>query len=254
MLKFDGIQGIIFDVDDTLLSNHPPRMRTGLHEHSRVHAAHELGKRYGIRGLQELNDEQALDDFLNAKEHSLHGTLWRTLTRIGEVQGELDLTHPLLVEMVALKDKVHEETLRTYGEEVPGAAAFIEKLAKRGLKNKMAIASTSYRRDVLVFFEMANLHRFFPDKRIITREMFTHPKPHPEAYEMAFKTLGLKDKSKVLAFEDDPRGIMSAKAAGLYTCAITTKFKREDLAGLAVPPDFIADSYAEFEKVLGLGS
>src|SRR5688572_28460928 len=189
MLKIDDVQGVIFDVDDTILSNHPPRKPTGLHEHSRMRAAYEVGKRHGIPALQEMTDEQALHDFLDAKEHSLHGTIWQTLTRIGEVQGELDLTHPLLVEMVALKDDLHEETLRKYGEEVPGATAFIEKLAKRGLKDKMAIASTSFRRDVLVFFEMANLHRFFPDKRIITRELFTHPKPHPEVFELAFKTI-----------------------------------------------------------------
>lgn len=252
MLKIDDIQGVIFDVDDTLLSNHPPGMPAGLHEHSRLAAGQIVGKRHGIRGLVEMTDEQALGDFLNAKVHSLHGTIWQTLTRIGMVHGELDLTHPLLIELVALKDELHEKTLREYGEEVPGAAAFVEKLAKHGWQDKMAIASTSYRRDVLVFFEMANLHRFFPDHRIITRENFTHPKPHPEAFETALKTLSIKDKSKVLAFEDDPRGIMSAKAAGLYVCAITTKFKREDLAALAVPPDLIADSYDEFAKLLAL--
>lgn len=252
MLKIDDIQGVIFDVDETLLSNHPPAIPWGLHERSRVMAARVTGKRHGIRGLQELTDEQAYRDFHDSSVHSLHGAIWQTLKRIGEVQGELDVTHPLLLEMVVLKDELHEETLRKHGQEVPGATKFIEKLADRGLRGKMAIASTSYRRDVLVFFDMANLHRFFPDKRIITRENFTHPKPHPEAYKLALKTLGGKDKSRVLVFEDDPRGVMSAKAAGLFTCAITTQYKRDELAGLAVPPDLIADSYDEFATIFGI--
>jgi beta-phosphoglucomutase-like phosphatase (HAD superfamily) len=252
MLKIDDIQGVIFDVDETLLDNYPPHIPYGLHEQSRVRAAHTVGKRHGIKALQEFTDEQAYQAFRDAPVHSLHGAVWQTLKMIGEVQGELDLTHPLLIEMVTLKDELHGETLRMHGKEVPGATQFIEKLVEYGLRDKLAIASTAYRRDILVFFDMANLHRFFPDKRIITRELFTHPKPHPESFEMAFKTLGLKSKSKVIAFEDDPRGIMSAKAAGLYTCAITTRFKKEDLADLAVPPDFIGESYAEFEKSLGL--
>jgi beta-phosphoglucomutase-like phosphatase (HAD superfamily) len=58
----------------------------------------------------------------------------------------------------------------------------------------------------------------------------------------------------VVAFEDDPRGIMSAKAAGLYTCAITTCYSRQLLAELEVPPDLIADSFAQFATLLGMPS
>jgi HAD superfamily hydrolase (TIGR01509 family) len=252
MLKLADIQGVIFDVDETLLDNHPPHISFGLHEHSRVQAAHEVGKRHGIKGLQTFTMEQAHQAFKDASVHSLHGAIWQMLKMVGAVQGEMDLTHPLLVEMAALKDELHEDTLRKYGKPFPGAVEFVESIASHGLKDKMAIASTAYRRDIMVFFDMANLHRFFPDHRIITREQFTHPKPHPEAYQLALKTIKVSDPAKVLAFEDDPRGIMSAKAAGLYTCAITTRFKKADLRKLAVPPDFIADSFAEFEKVFGL--
>jgi beta-phosphoglucomutase-like phosphatase (HAD superfamily) len=82
----------------------------------------------------------------------------------------------------------------------------------------------------------------------------THAKPNPEVYDKAVAALGLPDEARpfTLAFEDDPRGIMSAKAAGLYTCAITTRFTKAELASLEVAPDLIAESYAEFEQLLGL--
>jgi beta-phosphoglucomutase-like phosphatase (HAD superfamily) len=48
----------------------------------------------------------------------------------------------------------------------------------------------------------------------------------------------------VLAVEDDPRGIMSAKAAGLFTAAITTRHSHASLETLAVAPDVTVDSYA----------
>lgn len=252
MLKIDDVQGVIFDVDDTLLNNYPPKFPFGLHERSRLKAAQEVGKRHGIQKLIKFTDEQAFQAFNDAPEHSLNGAVWQMLIMAEAAQGEIDLAHPLLLEIVELKDRQHEDVLRKHGREVAGACAFVARLADRGFKDNMAVASTAYRRDILVFFEMADLHRFFPDHRIISRENFTHPKPHPEAFETALKTLSFKDKSKILAFEDDPRGIVSAKAAGLFTCAITTRFSKKDLAGLAVPPDVVAESYDEFAKFLAL--
>jgi hypothetical protein len=45
---------------------------------------------------------------------------------------------------------------------------------------------------------------------------------------------------------------MAAKAAGLYVCAITTRFDRASLNSLEVAPDLIADSFQEFAGQFGL--
>ncbi len=89
-------------------------------------------------------------------------------------------------------------------------------------------------------------------KRIIAKDNVTHAKPHPEAFDTAFLSLGLPDsvRSQVLAFEDHPRGIMSAKAAGLYACGITAVFPRNTLIELEVTSDLVADSFDEFRKLL----
>lgn len=255
MLKYSEMRGAIFDVDDTLLNNHPNGSKFGLHERSRLAAAQEVGKRHGLPGLEHFTERQSTDAFLNAVEHSRDGAIWQMLVMAGEVAGDnINRQHPLLLEMGHLKEVLHEVILRKDGQEVHGATTFVRTLDHGHLAGKLAIASTACRRDIDVFIDMASLGDVFPDERIISRERFTHAKPHPEPFDMAFATFGLPEDARpyVAAFEDDPRGIMSAKAAGLFTCAITTRFSRDELAGLEVAPDLIADSYEEFAEVLGI--
>lgn len=135
---------------------------------------------------------------------------------------------------------------------MPGAVAFVEWLAAQGLHDRMAVASTARRIDIEIFFETCGLKRFFPDIRIIAKDGVTNLKPHPEAFDKAFLTLGLPDgaRAQTLAFEDNPRGIMSAKGAGLYTCAITTIYPKKSLQALEVAPDLVADSFTEFRHLL----
>lgn len=254
-MKATELQGAIFDVDDTLLDNYFDRSGIGLHEWSRLVAAHVVGKRHNIVGLQEFTAEQAREAFVNAKVHNLESTVWEMLYMVGEVaRDEVDSLHPLLLEIMELKEDLHEDVLRTRGGEVKGAVKFVEALAASGLEGKLAIASTACRRDVDVFFEMTGLHRYFPDEHIVSRERMTNAKPNPEAFNRAFATLGLPDEARkyVVAFEDDPRGIMSAKAAGLYVCAIATRCTKEELMSYTIAPDAVADSYAEFAEMFGL--
>jgi beta-phosphoglucomutase-like phosphatase (HAD superfamily) len=59
---------------------------------------------------------------------------------------------------------------------------------------------------------------------LVTGDMVSHGKPHPEPYQRAFDWLsGRKpgaDKRYVVALEDSVPGVASAEAAGLVTVAI----------------------------------
>lgn len=253
MPKYSDFSGVIFDVDDTLLDNLPRDPVRRLHERSRLQAIHTVGKRHGIKELRRVTAQQNIDGFLTAPAHSLRSAVWNIMYIAGLVAvNEPDDTNQIFQEIVNLKDQLHEKLLREEGNEVPGASAFVRSLAANGFKDKMAIGSTAVPRDINIFLEKTGLTPFFPKERIISLENITHPKPHPEVFELAFKTLGLKDKTKVLVFEDDPRGIMAAKAAGLQVYAITTAYDRGHLAAQPVAPDLIADSFAEFRQLLGL--
>lgn len=255
MLSYRNFRAAIFDVDDTLLDNRHEDPRLALHERSRHAAVQAVGKRRNIAALANLTLDQNRDGWDNSPEHTLEGALWTILLETGVVQEAIiDHSHPLLKEMAELKEELHEEILRKFGQEVPGATAFVRQLAANGFKGKLAIASTANPRDIYIFLDKTGLRELFPDAHIISKHHTTKSKPHPEAFNLAFAALGLPEsaRAKTLAFEDHVRGVASAKAAGLFTCAITTNFSREQLLALDTPPDLIADSFAEFAELLGL--
>lgn len=259
MLQLLQIKGVIFDLDDTLLDNGPAgKPAEWLHSRSRLAAAHAVGKEHNIKALQDLTPEANASMFLTAKVHSLPGASWNILYTQGLVESEdIDVNspmYPLLLELVARHHELHEAILRKYGREVPGASAFVKYLASHGFRDKLALATSSFRQDIDIFLEKYELGNCFPEERIISYEKVTRPKPDPECFDLAFRSLGLSDdqRRQVLAFEDNPRGLLSAKAAGLYTCALTTRYGRDAPELHATKPDMIADSFAEYRALLGI--
>lgn len=249
MINFK-VEGAIFDVDDTLLDNKSSNPKTALHERARLVAVHEVGKRHGIQKLAALTIEDNFNAFLNAPVHTLEAAVWEIFLMTGVADSRtINLMHPLLKEIVTIKDKLYEDILLHEGEEVPGSVAFVRALALSGV-DRMAIASTAIRRDIDIFLLKTGFKPLFPESRIKSKESITHPKPNPEQFNIAFLSLDLPEKTRghVCAFEDDPRGVMAAKSAGLFTCAITTRYPKDFLLSREVPPDLVAESFREFAE------
>ena len=115
------------------------------------------------------------------------------------------------------------DTFRAYNRE-----AFFHKIKKEGLPVKpglyallqflrrqdipMAVATSSsgdYARDNL---EQAGISHYF--SAVVTGDMVSHTKPHPEIYLEACRLLQVCPAC-AMAFEDSPNGIRSAKSAGM---------------------------------------
>ena len=253
MLPFTP-KGAIFDVDDTLLDNKGDSPR-GLHERSRYMAVKEVGKRHNISKFKRWTYKENYHAFHDAPTHTLVGALWNTLLMTGLRSGKTpDQDDPLLIELLEVKMALHEAIILKEGEPYPGAVEFVTALAGSGLKDTLAVATTAYPRDLNIFFKKTGLDKYFPQDRVISTEQVKNPKPDPEAYELAFKTLGLPeaDRKYVVAFEDNPRGIKSAQGAGLYVCALTSIFSRQELETIEPAPEFIADNFIELAKFFGL--
>lgn len=247
----DRVSGAVFDVDDTLLDNQAGVEFGTLHELTRLRAIHEIALRYNLPTLATLTEQENLDAFLNASTHSLDGAVWEALYLKEIVDAkDLDPTNKLLNEIVELKNSLHVETLRELGREVLDASAFVRVFADTyNLGDKMAIASTAIRRDIGIFLdELTELRELFPEERIVAFEdiPFGLGKPHPEAFNRAFKTLGLpeEERGNVVAFEDDPRGIIAAKKAGMFVCAIATRFTPDQLRERS-EPDIVIEGFRE---------
>ncbi|HTE22427.1 MAG TPA: HAD family phosphatase [Candidatus Limnocylindria bacterium] len=251
MIDFE-VKGAIFDVDDTLLDN-MEHTGNGLHERSRLLAVREVGGQFGVETLANYSAESNALAFRRAKVHTLEGALWHILTDAGMVASEtIDHENELLVAMAARKNSLHDVILQDEAEPIQDAPAFVRALVRAGVN--VAIASTAIRRHIDIFLTKTSLGEYFPAVRVKSYESFTNPKPDPEVFNLAFDTLGLPESGRAhtCVFEDDPRGIGGAKAAGLYVCAITTRYDRDTLSALEVPPDLIADSYQEFAGYFGL--
>lgn len=259
MIQFAEVKGAIFDLDDTLLDNGPLDQPTKwLHARSRLAAIHEIADNRHIPELTRVTPEENITGFQTASVHSALGGIWNIMYMKGLVPDpQIDPSHqlyPLAQEITVRKHELHEAILREFGVEMPGASRFLRALADNGLTQHMALATSAIPRDITIILDKYNWHEYFPEHRIISAEKVTRHKPDPECFDLAFRSLKLPDSSRrdVLAFEDNPRGIASAKAAGLFVCAITSRLKADDPALLAAAPDLVADSYEEFATRLGL--
>ncbi|HEX8227043.1 MAG TPA: HAD family phosphatase [Candidatus Saccharimonadales bacterium] len=254
MLKSSEMQGAIFDVDDTLLDNGGGTDLTlSLHARSRLAAVYEAAEQYDLPTLRALTPEQNVQGFMTAKVHSLPGAVWNILHMTGTVDSEdIDPSNKLFQQIVARKNELHEAVIREFGVEIPGATDFVRSLAEADLADRLAIGSSAIRRDIDIFLEKYDLTELFPESHIISLEKITRPKPDPETFQLAFASLGLPESARrfVPVFEDDPRGMLAAKRAGHYLCAITTKFSRDDPLVLAAEPDVIFDTYDELRSLM----
>jgi beta-phosphoglucomutase len=116
----------------------------------------------------------------------------------------------------ALEDK--EEIFRSLANPTlfPGADTLVQMIRERGKRLALVTgtsgeeARTNLPSDLLACFDV-----------LVSGDMVTEGKPHPEPYRMALSLIGAKpDESLVI--ENAPYGIASARRAGLRCIAVTT--------------------------------
>lgn len=260
MKRPERVSGAIYDVDDTLLDNEQAAhgLAGNLHGVANVAAIKKLAAlpEGAYQHLSDITYEEVVRNFEASPIHTVPGTFYTLLKSRGILSGDIDPTHPLIEQLLLLKNAAYAELLAQYGCAVPGAIEFVRDFSTHfGIEHKNAIASTATFPDIKAFLGISALTPYFPDERIIDCSRVTHPKPHPEIFDTAFRTLGLPDSERqnVVAFEDHPRGMLSARKTGLYVCALVTEaYSRRMLEQAEAQPDFIADSYDDFREYFGL--
>lgn len=104
---------------------------------------------------------------------------------------------------------------------MPGILALLDALDQENIP--CAVASNSERVWVDQVLNIIGLTDRF--SVIATADEVAHPKPAPDVYLLAAERLGVPPEH-CAAFEDSPRGLAAAHAAGMFTVAVPTALTR----------------------------
>ena len=189
----DGIRGFVFDFDGTIV----------LSEHVHMRAWEDLSAETGIPLPPHF-----LEESVGVTDRHLIAKLSDAWT--GKISAK---------DIAAKKKQYYLDRSRSECELIPGVREAIRGLSSQG---PIAIATSSSLVEVepiLAFFE---LRSYF--KEIHTVETVQHPKPDPEIYLNACKSIGQVPQACV-AFEDSIPGAASARDAGCKLVTLATLYE-----------------------------
>lgn len=152
---------------------------------------------------------------------SAHAAVWTEADGLAQVGNALIVTGEYMkarigstLSAAAIVDQLVDHVASSLAVDVPwrpGALDLIK--AFQALEIPQALVTMSY----APIAEAVARH--LPFEAVITGDIVTHGKPHPEAYLTAAAVLGV-DPARCLAIEDSPKGAASANAAGCHVLAV----------------------------------
>jgi len=192
--RFHTFKGVLFDFDGTLADT--------MGDHYNAWAA--VLFEYGFQLKRE--DYYPLEG-MRVPDLAAH---WLSLLNHLNKDGDRQL--PTVEDIVRKKDAhyLKHHALRFF----EGVEELIDSLKNEGIKIAIVTAARSHRLEKSV---SSNFLKKF--NAIVTGDLVTHPKPHPESYLKGAELLGL-DPSVCLAIENAPLGVQSAKSAGMRCFAV----------------------------------
>ncbi len=134
---------------------------------------------------------------------------------------EAQLGKPLDRTEVRTRRRARYAELVATQQVMPGVLEYIHDARRLGLR--LGVASSSSWDWVTSHLERLDLARYFDT--LACRSDVARSKPAPDLYLLAVEALGLAPY-EVIALEDSPNGIASAKAAGLFCVAVPNDLTR----------------------------
>lgn len=252
--------GLVLDVDDTLVSGRAvwgPHKGESLHDISRVDAARSIGKTLKNEFLRTLSPAVSQRAFTEAVEHSTQGSLAMLLHMAGITETpQIDPENDILQEFIALRQQLHLANIRRYAGLNPGA----QELLAFGLNHTEygnAVATTASTEEFEVVMDRFELGEFVHLGSAMTHDRCVLPKPSPEPFRAAAKTLlpeGLKkyEQHRIIrqmwGVDDSLLGIESAHSAKLVTVGMgSSRHSARELAripGVDIAIDGLPDALA----------
>lgn len=217
------IQGVVFDMDGTLLHNMP------FHQE----AFDTFAQRHGLP-LLTLETRKWMDGKRN-RDIFPH-LLDRPAMTVDEVE-------------VLADEKESLYRLLSTGRltALPGLLRLLDLLAQRGIPVSLATSAPLAN----VTHTLAELGLSERLATIARSDTVPRGKPFPDVFLEAARLMDA-DPTRCVAFEDAPAGIIAARDAGMTTIALATSYTPEILSETVPPPHAIVADYDEY--LSGAGS
>ena len=188
------ILGIAFDLEGTVVD---------------VEAAHHEGH---LATASEFGLTISLEEAYAKLPHFIGGPDEKVCEDIRNLLND-EARNRVTVEHILARDRFHYERLLVEMEIKPrlGFLDFYEKALGMGLK--LTIGSLTPEKQAGALLERSGLGAVFGQHNIVLREHVANPKPAPDVF---LKTSSIMEiaTSEQLVFEDSPRGVQAALAAG----------------------------------------
>ena len=213
--------GILFDMDGVIVDSmrhHADGWRTVFRENCGIELSREdIFKREGMSGLSSI-----VDIFV-----------------------EKGMAVPAERELIELREKKLELFEQNEIQLFPEMRGILELLDSKNIG--IGLVTGSLRRSVQHVLK-DDILRYF--EAVITVDDISLGKPHPEPYLIGIERLGMK-KKYVLAVENAPMGIASAKGAGIDCFAVETTLGGDYLNGADMVFKNHRDLYGYFRDLYG---
>lgn len=196
--KLDGIEGIIFDMDDVIVDNY----------RFHIDAWGEFCKRHGLN----FESEDFTKKYFGKNNADILKALFGRVLADAEVQ--------LLGEE---KEAIYRELYQPHIKPLDGLVNFMKEL--KILDKKIAIASSAPESNIEFVVNSTGIKGFIDVA--VNGNMVKLGKPNPDIFLKAAELLGIQTV-KCLVFEDSFSGIQAAINAGMQVVAVATTHRKEE--------------------------
>jgi beta-phosphoglucomutase len=155
---------------------------------------------------------------------------------LDRVFGQGHFTKDQVDEITRIKETRYQEAFRPHLKLIAGLPGFLQKAKKAGIR--MAIGSAAIPFNIDFVLDNLGIRHYF--QAVVSASDVKLSKPDPETYLKAAEQIGVAPEN-CLVFEDAPKGVESARRAGMRSMVLTTMHEKEEFDEYPNVAGIIAD-------------